>query len=58
MSYLILYVPICLVILLVLEACRTDDPRRILKRSFANLGTLTLVLLIGSALVFLINRYL
>ncbi len=57
-SYLFLYIPICLVIMLVLEACRSDDPRRILRRSFSNFGMLTLVLGLGGAVVWVINRYL
>ena len=56
-SYLFLYVPICLVIMLVLEACRSDDPRRILRRSFSNFGMLTLVLAVGGSLVWVINRW-
>lgn len=58
MSYLWLYLPLCLVILVVLEACRTDDPLRILKRSAGNFGVLTGVLLAGSAIVYVINRFL
>jgi hypothetical protein len=57
-SFLVLYVPITLVILLVIEACRTDDPRRIFRRSFSNFGVLSLVLLVGCAVAYLINRYL
>jgi len=57
-SYLLLYVPICLVVMVVLEACRTDDPRRILRRSLSNFGTLTVVLLAGGLLVWLANRFL
>jgi len=56
-SYLFLYVPICLVIMLVLETCRSDNPRRILRRSFSNFGMLTLVLTVGGALVWVINRW-
>ena len=41
LSYLVLFFPIVLVILLVLEACRSDDPRKIAKRAFANFGVLT-----------------
>ena len=57
-SYLFLYVPIVLVILTVLETCRSDDPVKILKRSLMNFGVLTAVLVGGGAVVFLINRYL
>jgi hypothetical protein len=58
LSYLFLYVPIVLAILLVLEACRTDDPKRILTRSLANFGVLTGVLSAGGFLVYLVNRFL
>ena len=57
-SYLFLYVPICLVILVVLEACRTDEPGRVVRRALANFSVLTIVLVVGSALVSIINRYL
>ena len=57
-SFLLLYIPICLVVMLVLEACRTDDVRRIARRSFQNFGMLTLVLLSGSVVVWVINKYL
>ncbi|HLF92761.1 MAG TPA: hypothetical protein VJB14_04825 [Planctomycetota bacterium] len=58
LSYLFLYVPIVLVILTVLETCRSDDPRKILKRALANFGVLTAVLIGGGAVIFLINRFL
>ena len=58
LSYLFLYIPIVLVILTVLETCRSDDPLKILKRALANFGVLTAVLVGGGAVVFLINRYL
>jgi len=57
-TYLFLYVPICLVVMLVLEGCRSDDPRRIVRRALSNFGTLTLVLGLGGALVFMVNRFL
>lgn len=57
-SYLLLYVPICLVVMLVLEACRSDDPGRVARRALSNFGTLTLVLGLGGALVWMVNRYL
>jgi len=58
MTYLLLYVPISLIVLVVLEACRSDDPAKILKRSITNLGLLTLALGVGSIVVYFINRYL
>jgi hypothetical protein len=56
-SYLFLFFPIVLVILLVLEACRSDEPAKILKRALANLGVLTAVLVLGGAFVYVINRW-
>ena len=58
LPYLVLFFPITLVILLVVEACRSDEPVKILRRALANLGVLSLVLVLGGTLVFLINRYL
>ena len=57
-SFLFLYIPIVLVILTVLETCRSDDPLKILKRAVTNFGVLTAVLVGGGAVVFLINRFL
>lgn len=57
-SYLFLYIPVCLVVMLVLEACRTDDYRRVFRRALQNFGTLSSVLVLGGALVWLVNRYL
>ena len=54
---LLLYVPICWAVMVVLETCRTDDLRRILKRSAQNFGVLTLVLFLGGVLVWLVNKY-
>lgn len=58
MSYLLLYIPICLVILVVMEACRQDDPMRIAKRALINFAILTGVLVAGSAIVHVIQRWL
>ncbi len=57
MSYLIFYVPITLVVMIVLEACKRDDPRQIAKRSLANFGVLTGVLALMSIVVFFVNKY-
>ena len=57
-SYLLLYIPICLVVMLVLEACRTDDYRRVVKRALQNFGTLSLVLVVAGALVWVVNKFL
>jgi hypothetical protein len=55
---LLLYVPICIVVLLVLEVCKTDDAKRAAKRTLANFGVLTLVLGVASVVVFFINKHL
>ena len=52
MSNLLLYIPITLIILIVLEACKQDDPKVIAKKSLVNFGILTGVLLAGSAIVY------
>jgi len=57
LSYLFLFFPIVLVILVVLETCRYDDPKKIVKRALANLGVLTAVLVLGGAFVYVINRW-
>jgi hypothetical protein len=57
LSYLVLFFPIVLVILLVLETCRSDDPKKILRRAFANFGVLSAVLILGGAFVYVINRW-
>lgn len=57
MSYLLLYVPVTALVLVVLEACKHDDPKTIAKRSAWNFGLLTTVLVVGSVAVYFINRY-
>ncbi len=57
-SYFLLFFPVAVVILLVLEMCRSDDPKRIVKRTLANMGLLTVVLVVGSAVAFVMNRFL
>ena len=57
MSYLILYAPITLLVLVVLETCRQDDPLKIARASARNFALLTLVLFLGSVAVFFVNRY-
>lgn len=58
MSYLLFYVPITMVVMLVLETCKRDEPAEIAKRALGNFAALTGVLFMGSLLVFLINKYL
>lgn len=57
-SYLLLYIPVCLVVMLVLEACRSDDYGRVVRRALRNFGTLSLVLSSGGLVAWLINRFL
>ena len=58
MSYLLLYIPICLIILLVMETCRQDEPKKIAKRALLNFGILTAVLLVGSLIIYGIQNWL
>jgi hypothetical protein len=57
-SYLLLYVPVCLVVMLVLEGCRGDDYGRVLRRALRNFCTLSAVLGVGGLVAWLINRFL
>jgi hypothetical protein len=54
---LILYVPVTLAALLVLEVCKSAGPRKAILRALKNFTALTLVLLVGSAAVFLFTKY-
>jgi hypothetical protein len=56
-AYLVLFFPIAFVILLVLEACRSDEPLRVLRRALTNFGTLSAVLSVGAFVVYLVNRF-
>ena len=57
-GFLLLFFPISMIVLVVLETCRSDDPLKIIKRSLANLGLLTGFLVVFGLLVFLLNRHL
>jgi hypothetical protein len=57
MSYLWLYLPVTLVVMTVLEACRSDDPVKIAKHALRNFGMLTGALIVGSIALYFINRY-
>lgn len=57
-SYLAFYIPITIVVMLVLEACKRDEPVEIVKRALMNFAALTAVLALGGLLVILINKYL
>ena len=54
---LLLYIPVTLVALTVLEVCKSDDPRRIARKVLKNFTTLTLVLVMGSTAVFFLTKY-
>jgi len=47
-SYLWFYFPLVIAIMAVLEICRHDDPKVIVKRSLINTGILTAVLATGA----------
>ena len=57
-SYLWFYFPLVVAIMAVLEICRHDDPKVILKRSLINAGILTLVLLSGAIVLHVFGEYL
>ena len=58
MSYILLYVPICLVILSVLETIKEDQPSIIVKHVLKSFAILTGMLIAVSAVIFLVNKYL
>jgi len=58
MSYILLYVPICLVILSVLETIKEDQPSIIVKHVLKSFAILTGMLIAVSAIIFLVNKYL
>lgn len=55
LSYLLFYIPLCLIVLVVLEMCRDSRPRQILKRAGRNFLMLTGLFIGGSAIVFLLQ---
>ena len=57
-SYLWFYIPLVLAIMAVMEICRHDDPKLILKRTLVNSGILTGVLLAGALVLHLMGEYL
>ena len=58
MSFYLLYIPICLVILVVMETCKQDDPVKIARRALINFSILTGVLLAGSVLIYSVQKFL
>ena len=57
-SYLWFYFPLVIAIMAVLEICRHDDPRLIVKRSLINSGILTAVLAIGALVLHIFGEFL
>jgi hypothetical protein len=57
-SYLWFYFPLVIAIMAVLEICRHDDPRIIIRRSLINSAILTGVLAGGALVLHLLGRYL
>ena len=55
LSYLLFYIPLCLIVLVVLEMCRDSRPRQILKRAARNFLMLTGLFIGGSGIVFLLQ---
>ena len=57
-SYLWFYFPLVLAIMAVLEICRHDDPKVIVKRSLINTAILTGVLLLGGVVLHIFGEWL
>ena len=57
-SYLWFYFPLVLAIMAVLEICRHDDPRTIIRRTLINAAILTGVLAVGALVLHLLGRFL
>jgi heme A synthase len=57
LSHLLLYIPVTLAVLSVIEVARTDDPKKVAKATARNFAILTTVLAAGAAVVFLINKF-
>jgi small neutral amino acid transporter SnatA (MarC family) len=57
-SYLWYYFPLVIAIMAVLEICRHDDPKVIVKRCLINAGILTLVLLSGAIVLHVFGEFL
>lgn len=56
MSYLLLYVPIAVATLALLELAREVSPKELAKRVGKNLAVITAVLAVAGALAFLLDR--
>ncbi|MHC4607449.1 MAG: hypothetical protein ACYTAF_11060 [Planctomycetota bacterium] len=58
MSHYLLYIPIVIVIFVVLEACKQDEPAGIAVRAMVNFLKLTVALVAGAAIVYGLHRFL
>lgn len=58
MSYLLFYLPLCLVVLTVMEVCRESKPAMVARRVAKNFLLLSGLFLVGSAAVLLLQRFL
>lgn len=58
MTYLLLYIPVCVASLVVYEACRHDDLPTILRRSLKDFGVLSAVFSSVATVLYVINRFL
>ena len=57
LSHLLLYVPVTLAVLSVIEVARTDDAKKVAKATAKNFAILTTVLAVGAAIVFFVNKF-
>ncbi len=58
LAYLLWYFPVCIISLLVFQACKHDDLRTIVRKAAKDFAVLTGVFLIGGLVLFLIHNYL
>lgn len=58
MTFLIFYIPICIVILAVLEVIKNDNPKDIAKNCLKEFLNLTAILIGCILIIYLLNKYL
>lgn len=56
--YLLWYFPICILALLVFQACKHDDRRTIVRKAAKDFFVLTGVFVVGGLVLFLIHNFL
>lgn len=56
-SYLLLYVPLCFMVLVILEAIKSENPVLILKKAASNFLMLSGILIAIGLIFFLILKY-